>query len=75
MSEWHPIDTLHVDSANRELFFWIVPKTPEETYVDSAGKPIVATHAPYLHRGKYHTWGALSKATHWMLPPDPPESA
>lgn len=58
-----------------EVFFWIVPKTADETYLDTSGRPIVSTHAPYLHRGQWGSWGALSKATHWMPLPEPPPAA
>jgi hypothetical protein len=72
---WQPIETLHVGKRDTELFFWCVPKTAEETYRNSSGEPIVSTAAPYLHRGRYKSWGSLSKATHWLpLPPAPTES-
>lgn len=67
---WQPIETL--TDPDREVFLWCVPKTVDETYVDTSGRPIVSNHQPYLHRGKLKSWGALSKATHWMPLPDPP---
>jgi hypothetical protein len=68
---WQPIETA---PRNAEVFFWIVPKTPEESYTDSSGKPIVGDFQPFLHRGKFKTWGGLSKATHWMPLPTPPRA-
>ena len=68
---WQPIETCNC-SIHDELFFWIVPKTADETYRDTSGNPIVATFSGYIHRGKLRTWGGLSKATHWMPLPSPP---
>lgn len=66
---WRPIETAPRDE---EVFFWLVPKRPEEAYLDTSGNPIVSGHRPYLHRGRVNSWPALSKATHWMpLPPAP----
>jgi hypothetical protein len=66
---WHPIAT----APKREtVFFWVVPKTPEESYVDTSGNPIVSSGPPRLHMGQHGTWGSLSKATHWMPLPAPP---
>lgn len=69
MNDWQPIETAPRDE---EAFFWVVPKTPEEAYVNTAGDPIFGTFRPYLHRGKFKSWSSLSKATHWMPLPDPP---
>ena len=66
---WQPIETAPKDA---DVFFWVVPKTPDEAYTDTSGKPICVQHPPYLLRGKLRTWGALSKATHWMPLPVPP---
>jgi len=70
--QWQPIET-----APREeiVHFWIVPKTADETYRDTSGDPIVCNHVPYLHKGRYASWGALSKATHWMPLPQAPDAA
>jgi hypothetical protein len=66
---WQPIETCPRD---QEVFFWLVPKTAEESYADTSGWPIVSHHAPYWRRGRWQSWGALSKPTHWMPLPDPP---
>jgi hypothetical protein len=66
---WRQIDTAPRD---REALFWVVPKPPEDTYVDSAGHPIVVTFTPYLFKGHYGSWSSLSKATHWMPLPTSP---
>lgn len=66
---WQPIETAPRDE---QVFFWVVTRTAEESYCDSSGKPIVSKHEPYLHQGKLKSWGATSKATHWMpIPKDP----
>ncbi len=70
--EWQPIETLHADLVNTRLFFWIVPKTPEEAYCNTSGDPIFGTFEPYLMIGKYKSWSSLSKATHWMPLPAAP---
>lgn len=68
--QWQPIETA---PREEEVFFWIVPKTAEESYTDTSGRSICSTAPPYLHRGKWKTWNSLSKATHWMpLPARPP---
>lgn len=69
---WQPMDTFRAHMRETEWFFWCVPKTADETYCDTSGKPIVSRAAPYLHRGKYKSWGSLSKATHFMPLPSPP---
>lgn len=71
---WRDIATLHASQRNDVVFFWIVPKNAAEAYTDTSGRPLVVDHAPYLHKGRYGTWGALSKATHWMPLPLPPAS-
>ena len=71
MSDWQPIATA---PKGADLLFWIVPKTAEETYVDSSGRPIVGGFAPYLHFGPFGSWSSLSKATHWHLLPATPEA-
>src|SRR5262245_27768620 len=51
---WQPIETFH---SNDEADFWIVPKTPEESYGDTSGNSIfIPKHRGRLHRGKYRTW-------------------
>ena len=69
-SPWQPMESL--PSREMEVFFWVVPKLPEEVYTDTSGNPIFSTHAPYLHRGKHGTWSSLSKGICWMHLPAPP---
>jgi hypothetical protein len=66
---WQPIETAPRED---EVFFWIVPKIADETYVNTSGQAIISNAAPYLHRGKWKSWGSLSKPTHWMPLPAPP---
>lgn len=73
--KWREIETAPRDCV---ALFWVVPKEPAESYCDTSGKPIVAKFEPYLHRGRFGTWSALSKATHWMPAreiPAPPSGA
>lgn len=71
-SNWQPMETCPKDE---EVFFWVVPKLPEEAFTDTSGNPIFSTHAGYLHRGKWQSWGSLSKPTHWQKLPFPPAEA
>lgn len=64
---WQPIDTA---PRNVDAIFWIVPKTPDESYVDTSGTPIVAKFTPFAKQTRYGWWTSLSKATHWMPLPD-----
>jgi hypothetical protein len=68
---WQPIATAPID---REVWFWVVPKTADETYIDTSGEPILSWATPHLFRGRRGTWGSLLKATHWqdIHDPDPP---
>lgn len=66
---WQPIETAPRDV---ELFFWIVPKTTEEAWLDTSGNSIFTTHAPFMKRCKYGCWSSLSKAIYWMHLPSPP---
>ena len=69
---WKPIDAQ--TPRHRKVFFWIVPKLPEESYCDSSGKPIYYTSpAGYRQECKWNCWGALSKPAFWMEPPADPE--
>jgi len=72
---WQPIETFSVSRRNEPLFFWIVPKAPEEAYVNTSGDPIFGTFPPRLHMGKFGTWSSLAKATHWREMPAPPAAA
>ena len=69
---WQPIETAPKDG---DALFWVVPKTADETYLDSNNKPIVTNHEPYLHMGRRGSWSSLSKATHWRPLPAPPVGA
>ncbi len=68
---WQPIETPRPDKDG-VFFWWVVALPSEESYRDTSGKPITADHKPYLHKGKFGTWGSCSKATHWMPLPAPP---
>jgi len=70
---WQPIETA---PKSERVFWWIVPKTAEESYCDSSGAPIVSTYAPFRREGRWGSWSVLSKAIYWMpLPPAPARSA
>lgn len=72
---WQPIETAPKDE---DVDFWIVPLTPEESFVDSSGNSIFSAGPPRRHTGRLRSWGSLYKATHWMplpQPPAPPASA
>jgi hypothetical protein len=69
---WQPIATAPQDE---EVFFWVVPKTAEESYTDTSGKPIVGRFEPYMLLCKWKQWSALSKAILWHRKPDPPVAA
>ena len=66
---WRAIESAPKD---REVFFWCVPKTPDEAYMDTSGNSIFSIHEPFLHRGHFGSWSSLSKATHWMPLPSAP---
>ena len=61
-SGWQPIATA---PRERTVWFWVRPRPADEAYRDTSSRPIVSTHAPRLHRGKYATWSGLETATHW----------
>jgi hypothetical protein len=69
---WLPIST--VPNGHEEFEFWVEPKLPGESFVDTSGTPIVSTGLGFRHIGKYRTWGSLSKATHWRRCPSPPKT-
>jgi hypothetical protein len=67
---WQPIATL-TDRVS-EMLFWVVPKTPDETYVDTSNHAIFSTAPPRIHRGTFGTWDSLSKALYFHALPAPP---
>ena len=68
---WQKIETA---PKGQVALFWVVSKSPEESYVDTSGNPIFGEHEPEIRCCKYGQWSSLSKATHWMpLPPAPQE--
>jgi len=69
VEKWQPIATA---PEHEEVWFWIVPKTKEETYHNTSGDPILAYGEGYARVCKYMQWGALWKATHWQPKPTPP---
>jgi hypothetical protein len=44
---WHSMSTAPTD---REVWFWVVPKTAEETYVNTSGEPIRSSHPASVSR-------------------------
>jgi hypothetical protein len=66
---WQPIETAPRD---REVLFWIVPLSPEETYTDTSGNPIVSNAPPHLLLCRYGRWSSISKASHWADVPRAP---
>lgn len=75
-TDWQPIETFPITLKNDKAWFWIVPKSPDETYVDGSGRPIMTSFEPYAFHGQYGGWSALIKATHWQpfYTPPPPRS-
>ena len=67
---WVSVDT-PPDKSDR-VQFWVVPKTKDEAYQDSSGNPILAECDGYRHEGKWGSWSALMKPTHWHPLPAPP---
>jgi len=66
---WQPIASASRDTVT---LFWVVPKDANEAPRNTSGDPIVSKHEPYMFRGKFGGWGALSKAVAWrplLLPP------
>lgn len=57
-----------MDSAPRDIecLFVIVPKTADESYVNTNDKPIVSAFEPCIDKCKYGSWSSLSKAVLWM---------
>lgn len=71
MTEWQPLHDWKTLTVTRALFY-IVPKTEDETYLDSNGRSILSKAAPRIEICSPGGWSSLSKATHWMLLPEPP---
>lgn len=69
---WQPIATCPCD---RDVLLWVVPKTADEAWQDTAGTPIVAvaTFPGFMKIGRRKQWSGLSKGTHWMPLPAPPD--
>lgn len=67
---WQPIS--RVPNGDEVRMFWVRPKRPEESYVNSSGQPVVSGGEPHIHIGKYLSWSSLSTATHWRPMPGPP---
>jgi len=67
--QWQPIETAPRDG---KAFFWIVPKTAEETFQDTSGNLILSKAPPHWELCYFRGWNSLSKATHWMPLPEPP---
>ena len=70
---WQPIAT-----APRDTFVWfyVVPKTADETYCNTSGEPILSLSPPEVRRGIFNkSWNSLCKATHWHpdTTPSPPQ--
>ena len=69
---WQPIETAPRDGST--AVFWIVPVQEHEArYADTSGNPMFGTHKPYMEMTVYGRWSSLSRATHWMPLPAPPE--
>ena len=71
-SDWQPIETA---PRGPECLFLIAPKSEEETWADTSGRPITAHGEPHIVMGPYGQWGSLWKATHWMPLPRAPRGA
>jgi Protein of unknown function (DUF551) len=72
---WQPIETLPESRHNEQMLFWVIPKPPEECPRDTSGNSIFGGGQPHIEMIKFRCWSSLSKATHWMPLPSPPESA
>ena len=62
VASWQPIETAPKD---REVLFWVVPLSAEETYRDTSGNPITSGAQPRVMFCRFGHWSSLSKATHW----------
>jgi hypothetical protein len=72
--EWREIESAPKDV---ECWFWVVPKTAEETYRNTLGEPILSSATPHALVRRYGAWSSLCKATHWQpyVVPAPPLAA
>ena len=68
-SDWRPIETAPHGPV---CLFLIAPKSEEETWANTSGRPIAANGEPHIVMGPYGQWGCLWKATHWMPLPRAP---
>jgi len=66
---WQPMETR---SPLDEVFWLVVPKTAEETYTDTSGRPITSGAEPRTYYGPYGCWSSLCKAIGWYDPKVPP---
>lgn len=66
-SPWQPMETA---PKGINAHWWVVPKTADETYTDTSGKPILAGGPPRMSFGKHGEWSSLEKAILWH--PAPP---
>lgn len=72
--QWLPIAE-YDRAVSPEALFWLVPKSADESYTDTSGKPIVASFKSYMVHGRYGCWSALTKATHFYPLPAAPAPA
>ena len=65
--------TANPPNKEARLFYWVVPKLPEESPHDSSGNPIICKgQKPGRHEGVWGTWSNLEKPVYWQhLPPKP----
>lgn len=68
--EWLPIETA---PKGETALFLVRAKTPEESYVNSSGQPVVSHVKPHIHIGWYESWSSLCTATGWMPFPEMPK--
>lgn len=68
-SAWQPIETAPHD---REVLFWVVPLSADETYRDTSGNPITSGEKPRMMFCRFGRWSSLSKAIYWADVPGSP---
>lgn len=68
-SAWQPIETAPHD---REVLFWVVPLSADETYRDTSGNPITSGEKPRMMFCCFGRWSSLSKAIYWADVPGSP---